>query len=252
MQCSDNFDKMLEAVFQQFNIEKNPESDKETKEKDELKSECLRFTKIAKKYFLICKDRYSEYLSKVVRKELSSGGELLPRGYYNPSPIVDIVVGNTGGKGKLLKRITSKSKPAYEYCFDKDDKLILVNYLHSNCAELLEYTGDTVTGITFSNNENYEITQIIECKYDKSGRIISTLIARSSFNDCNINEIEKETYAYDENGLNIAEYFHYFNGILNYDRFRFHHDKEGYLTEYQSDNSAIENNTYKIAVKRKI
>ncbi len=251
MQLPDNFDEVLETISRQFDLAQKPLGDEEIIAQEELKLECIRFTKIAKKYLPIFKDLYYELISKVVRKELSSGGELCPRGYYCPSPILDIIIGNTGGRGRLLKRTTSRSKPTFEYCFDNSDKMILINYLYSNCAEILEYKEDSAIGVSFSNSEN-KLTQIMECKYDENSRIVSLMIARSSFNDCNINEIEKEIYTYDENGLEVAEVFNYFNGILNYDKFRFMHDEEGYLTEYKSETSFCEDVVCKVTVKRRV
>lgn len=254
MQMPENYAEILRKLSD-FNIGETPVSCEKLEAQKEFKAECDRFTSIAKEYLPVCKKLYSDSIPQIARKDYATGGELLTRGYYCPSPIRDIVIGNCN-RGKLLKRVTSHSKPAYEYCFDENDRLILVNYLYSDCAEILEYNGDTVTGITFSNDEEHEVTRIIECQYDENNRITSFIVARSSFNDCNINEIEKETYAYNEKGLDIAELFNYFEyegtGTLNYNRFKFRHDDEGYLKEYQDETSIFENAVYQVYVKRKV
>lgn len=220
-----------------------------------LRSECNRFTVIAKKYLPNCQEIYSNLISKVVRKEYSTGGELITRGYYCPSPIYDIVVGNCK-RGKLLKKVTSRSKPTYEYCFDKNDKLIIVNYLYSNFTEILEYNNDTVLGITFSTGLKSEIISVTECKYDRHGRIISFVNADSCYNNCNIDNLKKEYYFYNDSGLCKAEDFDYLDnshsGILNYYRYIFEHDDEGYLKEYKVEPSMFENDVYKVFIKRKI
>lgn len=222
---------------------------------EELRSECNRLTAIAKKYFPDCEKVYSDLNSHIKRKEYSSGGELLPRGFYCPSPIYDIVTGNCT-RGRLLKRITSRSKPAYEYCFDKYGKLIIVNHLYENCSEILEYNDNIVTGITFSKEKNIEITSVIECKYDDNKRIISFIRAVSSYHDCCMDQLEKEYYVYNQIGLYKAEAFDYLDneqsGILNYYRYVFEHDNDGYLKEYRVETSSFENDTYKISVKRKV
>lgn len=228
---------------------------KNIKLQEEFKLECNRFSLIAKKYLLDCQKVYSDLISNIKRKEYSSGGELLPRGFYCPSPIYDIVTGNCK-RGKLLKRITSRSKPAYEYCFDKNGKLIIVNHLYENCSEILEYNDNIVTGITFSKEENTEITSVIECEYDDNGRIVSYIVADSSFNDCCIDHLEKEYYMYNQIGLYKAETFDYLDnkqsGILNYYRYAFEHDNSGYLKEYRVETSSFENDIYKISVKRRV
>ncbi len=221
----------------------------------ELKSECDRFSLIAKKYLSNCQRIYSELNVKVVRTEYSSGGKVLPRGYYCPSPIYDIVTGNCK-RGNLLKRVTSRSKPTYEYCFDKDDKLIVVNHLFDNRAEILEYHNDVVIGITFSKEENTEITSVIECKYDDHGRIISFISANSSYNNCCMDQLEKESYMYNQMGLYKAENFDYLDnekfGLVNYYRYAFEHDNDGYLKEYKVETSPFEDDIYEISVKRKV
>lgn len=221
----------------------------------ELKSECNRFTLIAKKYLFDCKRIYSELNSKVVRNEYSSGGELLPMGYYCPSPIYDIVTANCK-RGKILKKLTTRSKPTYEYCFDKNGKLIIVNHLYENCSEILKYDDNVVTGITFSKEENIEITSVIECKYDDNKRILSFIRAASSYHDCCMDQLEKEYYVYNEMGLYKAEVFDYLDneqsGILNYYRYSFEHDNNGYLKEYKVETSTFENDIYNILVKRKV
>lgn len=221
----------------------------------EFKSECDRFTIIAKKYLYYCQKIYSDLSSGIERREYSSGGELLPRGFYCPSPIYDIVTGNCD-RGKLLKRVTARSKPTYEYCFDKDNKLIIVNHLYENRSEVLEYIDNVVIGITFSRGENTKVTSVIECKYDNYGCIVSYIKANSSFNDCCIDQLEKEIYSYNQAGLYEAENFDYLDneqcGILNYYRYSFQHDDDGYLNEYKVETSSFENDIYKISVKRRV
>lgn len=217
----------------------------------ELKLECKRYSKLAEKYLPKCNEIYLIKCKEVVRKEYSVGGELLPRGYYCPSPIIDIVVGNCN-RGKLLKRVTSRSRLAYEYCFDSNDRLILVNVLQDNLSEIIMYDNNTVTGITFSKIDKPEIISITECEYDRDNKIISYCFAHSSFNDAKIDNLVKERYKYNDTGLCEAEVFDYFSNSLNYHKYSFKHNENGYLSEYTAEPSFFEDNTYKVYVKRKI
>ncbi len=47
-----------------------------------------------------------------MRHEIGLGGELMHRGYYCPSLIEDVVVGNTK-RGRISKRTTSKAKEPF-------------------------------------------------------------------------------------------------------------------------------------------
>ena len=136
-----------------------------------------------------------------------------------------------------------------------NNKLILINYLHSNYAEILEYENDTIIGITFSTETN-EIICVTKCVYDNCNRIISLIIAHSSFNNCCIDEIHKETFTYNQHGLFTVEVFDYLDNEncsnLNYDKYKFKHDEEGFLTEYTSETSMFKDNKYKVYVKRKV
>lgn len=225
-----------------------------TNKKEEFKFECNRFSEIAKKYLPVCKDIYAKLIPDVARKEYSTGGELLQRGYYCESPVIDIIVGNCK-RGKLLKRVTSRSTPTYEYCFDENDKLILINYLHSNCAEFLEYKNNTVISVTLSLKTN-EIICVTESIYDNSNRIVSFITSHSAFNNCAMDEIHKETFTYNEEGLYITEVFDYLyskdSPNLNYDRYKFKHDEDGFLSKYICETSMFNNDIYKVNVKRKV
>lgn len=224
----------------------------------EFKNEQIRLSNLAKKY-LENKDKYLNYELNVVRKEYSVGGELLPRGYYCPSPIYDIIAGNCK-RGKMLKRITSRSNPTYEYGYDKNDKLICVKcFLSEDCLtydfEILEYFDNLVIGVTFSKMFTNEIKGLNECRYDSMNRIISFIHAYGSFNNFNIDNIEKEQYSYNSTGLAIAECYNYIGNnvpILDYNKYTFQHNTDGSLSSYKAEPSMFKDNIYKVHVKRKI
>lgn len=71
--------------------------------------ECDRINKkveILKEKYI---DLYDSYSKQVVRYEVGVGGELMHRGYYCPSLVEDIIVGNAK-RGRIAKRITSRTK----------------------------------------------------------------------------------------------------------------------------------------------
>ena len=143
----------------------------------------------------------------------------------------------------------------FQYCFDDNNKLKLINYLYSNCAEILEYKEDKIIGITFSLETN-EIISVSECIYDNLNRIVQFSISHSAFNNCCMDELHKETFIYNQQGLYTAEVFEFLacenNATLNYEKYIFEHDEDGFLKEYKVENSAYEDDAYKVFIKRKI
>ncbi len=200
-----------------------------------------------------------ETLANVVRTELAVGGMTISRGFYCPSPIIDIVVGGCN-RGKVLKRVTKRSKPSYEYGFDKDDRLILVRDPSGEIMEFIEYSENHSIGYGFTlEYEELVLEKIIECFYNDKGQIIRCVEAFGSYN--HYEETHFEQYEYDENGLNMAYMASNQFGFFDLQYYIFNHNDEGYLSDYLSlsakDHSNIKNlnleeYTYKVYLKRKI
>lgn len=213
--------------------------------KNHFKAECDRLHLTAQGYLTNIRQTLSELERLTVKKTYSSGDYLVPRGYYCPSPIFDIVVGNCK-RGKLLKRLTSGSKPTFAYCFDKYGQLIIVNDLSLNTTELLFYKENTVTGIELSSDLQGFIS-ISECKYDDKGNILK-------YNRLNnqTDEFKTEIYTYCPDGLYQAEEYLFFSNSVDYAKYTFQHDKDGYLKEYVVQPAMFEDTLYKVTIKRKI
>ena len=118
--------------------------------------------------------RYEEMRKKVVREEFAVGGELMNRGYYCPSLIEDIVVGNAH-RGKILQRLTKRSKPTYQYGFDKDGNLLTVVSLSDdeecNRYEFIVRDGNCEIGIMFQ--KEWGLTAVSQCEYSSDGKLQS-------------------------------------------------------------------------------
>ena len=223
-----------------------------------FKSECDRFTRIAKTYFPEFHSLHESIKNKVMKKEYAKGGELLSRGYYCPSPIDDIVIGNCK-RGRRLKKYPNVGKASYEFCYDAEDKLIIINSLFSNSTEIILYKAKSVLGINVSRDivlDIDEIVSIIECKYDDDNRITSYINAFSCYGNCNIDELSVELYQYNESGLRVADTFNYLDrkrgGTLNHYQYYFEHDSEGFLKNYRDLASNYPDEIYKVYIKRKI
>ena len=119
--------------------------------------------------------RYKDFAEKnrmswekrVVRYEYGRGGETLHRGYYCPSLISDIVIGNQK-RGNLLKRKTKK--PAdYIFGFDEKDHLIMVKHYFSRdiwSLEMIYREESEEIGVTVFSGEDTSFI-LSRCVYDR-------------------------------------------------------------------------------------
>ena len=184
------------------------QSMQKTRDDPAYQAGCLRFSQEL--------DRLEEIFSKLsqqkaalksycdantVRREYASGSDL-HRGFYCPSPTFDIIVGKTK-RGRLLKRLTSASKPTHEYGFDANGKLLYCKGLlggQSAAVEYLIYEGQRVYGITF---EEDAFPRYLTEETFRDGKL--TDYAHCLFllldNGYSSREITLEHYEYDDEGL---------------------------------------------------
>jgi hypothetical protein len=223
---------------------------------DKIKTALNRLDSIFKEYQSNCKSLYEKLTDKIYRKEYAVKGENLHRGYYCPSPIDDIIIGNAP-RGKILKRVTSRSKPRYEYDFDEEGKLIIARYLYFDVLdvqhiEIILHNNRCDIGILFWLYENGDITieSVSESVYDESHRITSFM---KGYIDCNkFEEVYYEIYSYNESGLKTAEHYDWIGDIYTGDKYIFKHNDEGYLSEYVSEPTMFVNDKFQVDIKRKV
>lgn len=171
-------------------------------------SECERYDELIHDMRSQCKQDYLENVESSVRYEHSVGGEVMMWGYYSLSPITDLIVGGVN-RGKLLKRMTYRSKPTHKYYFDENEKLTAIDILDSSHYVVIYYLDDTVIGIRFNDSEDFgfSIESLVEAKFDSESRIIS--YSEATYSLGRINEIYREIFFYDETGLCKAHTFDY-------------------------------------------
>ena len=127
---------------------------------DYCRSQCDRVEKIIAANYATFSEQYQCVQFQVVRTEYGIGGETLHRGYYCPSLIFDIVVGNVK-RGRITSNPVYKKRAEYVYGFDRDNRLIVAE--HPYGKEIISYDGTTVVGCEFSENGEIEIYS--ECIY---------------------------------------------------------------------------------------
>jgi hypothetical protein len=175
----DDFERMLEEM-QQFT-------------REEIKKSNIQIDKVKLNNFknIIAElvsirnenaDKMSQFQTStekdIVKVEYSKGGETIHRGYYCPSPVLDLIVGNLN-RGKILKKKPDFLKYAYEYGFDNENRLVKVKKVNKVNEftppvirfdeEYLVYKKDIVYAIEFDNMG--EINVVSRCTYE-NGNIV--------------------------------------------------------------------------------
>lgn len=169
-------------------------------ERDWCKCECERIEKIAEIYSNSYRDLYEKAKRNVIRTEYGLGGELLHRGYYCPSIIFDIIVGNAK-RGRIVKKMPKKN-PELVYGFDTEGRIITVDKESSKEFIITEEMHEL--GITFS--EIGGICCVSECIYDSVGRIKNYGNYLYHSFEKRVVGFHKEEYKYEEDKMIVGWY----------------------------------------------
>ncbi|MBQ8403814.1 MAG: hypothetical protein IJX55_05260 [Clostridia bacterium] len=169
--------------------------------------------------------------AKVVRREYASGGECIYRGFYCPSKIADIVVGNVK-RGRILKRVKG-SKPNYCYGFDENDRIISVKKIFGKFDdeyEFIYYKCNEEIGVNFRRNA----MSVAICKFENDKMISYELFQYDGFNK-NISEYLKETYKYSAESM-VVMWERYYPAVNSFSSTTYYFSvKDGYLSNYLAD-----------------
>ena len=129
---------------------------------------CEKFNEIMS---FLEKDSYESVFHQiektVVRKEQATGGNI-HRGYYCPSLVQDIAIGNVR-RGRLIKRLRTQTID-YTYGFDSLDRLVTVVH-HTEVGDFFEYIiydGDVQYGVEYHHTSwaGEYLNQISKCCYE--------------------------------------------------------------------------------------
>lgn len=211
----------------------------------EYEDDSLRLADLARPYLDRLDALLDEAKASVVREEVSTGGESHSRGYYSPSPVIDLVIGNYK-RGKLLMRPSKRSRIDFTYGFDADNRLRLITQnlrdTGRSTQEVMVYEENRVLGLNIDRwpeNRPLDIFAITEEKYS-DGKLMSF----STLNIHGLRESDafehtryyKEEYTYDEKGIRTCDSYDCTVSIamLQHFRYEFEHDEEGYISAYTS------------------
>lgn len=197
----------------------------------------IRFEQYAKMF----KDKYEFEFDKlketVVTEELCAGSDMT-LGYYCPSPVIDLLVGNVH-RGRILKRVTKRSKPVMKYGFNDSGKMVVfynlppVGYTNYDVRGFVLYEGNTVTYLCFRKSEGKIYTEwIAQAEYDKEGRIICYTLGSLIGDSCR--RISQEMYTYSgEHMEKVIIRDGMSANRISQDIYLLHYDKDGYITGYE-------------------
>ena len=215
---------------------KTPDADKEIYRKLYVKAQALlekgqRF--LEKKENLHPLDQEGCYFRSV-------SGSTLHRGFYCPSPVQDIIVGNRK-RGKLLRRETKRSNVSHRYVFNKDSELLSIDNLYNGnvfATEHLQRRGSQIYGFTIDKADRvYAVSE--ELYHDdvlEHYTVVYYLFVKGTYS---VTKTYDEHYRYNEQGLCECDYLicDYPIGHIQKQTYRFV-CQDGYLISY----CAIENN----------
>ena len=165
--------------------------------------ECTRIERIINEYQPKCKEYFESVAAQTVTEQYCYGGDI-HRGFYNPSLIEDIIIGNVK-RGRLTKKQKNNSRPAYVYGFDEQNKLTTVTGRYGR--EFIIYNKDCQIGITF---DKYGIIAVCESEYENN-MLKSYTYYMCNSDDSTVIDLRREVYTYSKNELAVDVY-----SFLNY------------------------------------
>lgn len=178
-------------------------------------NECRRLEQIAAQWANGEQELLKDALSRTVRQEFASGSDM-HRGYFCPSPVQDLLIGNTH-RGRLLKRLTTRSKPSHEYGMDDAGRLLWCTIHDGDMTydtEYLIYEANRILGIQFQADG--VLSCITEEIYQEGKLVCLTQADIFPGSPLCCTSLRAERYQYDDEGLCGCEMHEYSAPVSSY------------------------------------
>lgn len=157
--------------------------------------------------------KFQEEQDQIRVKKFGTGGKSLPRGYFSPSLILDLVTAGVS-RGKLQKAIP-KTKAYHQFGFDQNERLRTVERHFESAPteyEWIEYQDQVQFGICFE--EKRGVIRVIKAEFDEKGIVyLSNYDYISSYHDFTMARVEQ--YAYLKGAVSVLETTY---GFLSYEK----------------------------------
>ncbi len=207
------------------------------KEKDYLRisEDCMR----VKEQILVYPTNYLNQYKKHVKMSnttLYGSSSNINRGYFCPSLILDIIVGNAK-RGRLIQNRTPKSATKIEYIFylDNENRLSAIEHI-PNEYEIIFYPNHKISqGILFTENSKRilftetqicgeQIQSFIQSEYDREAKMITDYYG--------------EFYNYTAQRFSSVDVFRMQTSFSGFEhvKYIFQRDEEGWLKTYRIEN----------------
>lgn len=175
------------------------------------------------------------------------------RGVFHPSPVIDLIVGNTR-RGRLKKNLTSKDILTHRYLYARNNTLTCVETYHEDkiaYTEYLYYKENKRIGITIDAEKR--LSAVSEEVFE-NGRLVSfslmNCVLLQEIYQCY--QFRSETYDYDAFGLvrnELRQLFPTSMGFVN-NQYLWER-KDSYLVAYENVSSLQGKRKYIVKKKRK-
>ena len=203
-------------------------------------------------------DQFQTLLQKctrdVVSYQYATGGAVMHRGVYCPSPVLDIYTNVK--RGRLLSDIKSKAKRSFKYGFDIHNRMRVVYRVEKHgSTEIILYEKDKELGLTFASDGL--LIEFSVCTF-RDERITEYISGIYQYWDESIHEFTDERYFYNEEGLCRTEIYDCFLDLptVGHLELLFTHNEDGYLEKYTfvdyKYNEKMREIQHDVDVKRKI
>ena len=172
----------------------------------------------------------------------AAGSHNLHRGFYCPSPVYDLIVGNVH-RGRLLKRITKGSNITHRFSYSQAGMMILCETVlngHPIFTEYLIYKDDRVYGIMLDNSN--ALSRVSSEVYH-NGRITQYCFVQVVHlqDSSSIFDYYEEQYAYDDDGLCTCVWKSFNPGAETFEEMLLEFQREaGYLVSYTAKDRSIQ------------
>lgn len=183
-------------------------------------------------------------------------GSTLHRGYYHPSPVYDLVIGNTR-RGRMTRQPATGKNTSERYLYDENGCLERVESFYNDRISYIEYilhSEKVQIGVTIDLDGRLAAIseEIFENNRIKGFSLVNCTQIGENYNIFNIHI---ENFYYDEVGLIECDFQNLSpgSGYLIDRRYRFER-RDGFLTGYTDISAGLSTDRqkwYKIGKKRK-
>lgn len=165
--------------------------------------------------------KYEAYQQMEIGKIEYCGFSDLHRGFYCPSPVYDIIVGNTR-RGRLIAKPKANSKISHKYHYGLDGKL-LYDVKSGDATEYLVTDGATRRGYTIYFEKLWYIAE----ETFENGRIVEYLhcCLANPYSDIRCGSSHYEAYTYNDGKISVCDqsFLNFPNNYIWRERYSLHY-----------------------------